>query len=283
MSRFPIHGWLGVALVFVAWPLNWALDGLRTHIGFFPLWLGYALAVDGLCVARRGTSLALRSPRGFALLFVISAPVWWLFEAANVRLQNWEYLGREHFSNLEYALLASLSFTTVLPSVLATAELARGSRWIERCRRGPIVELTPRLRLAVRIVGVGGLAAMLLWPRYFFPFVWVAPALLLEDLNAALGRRTLTTALGRGDWREWIALWSAGLVCGFFWELWNLHSYPKWIYHVPFVDFARLFEMPILGYLGYLPFALSLFLCAHLLLPRAAWLDASAEPPPEPC
>jgi hypothetical protein len=45
-------------------------------------------------------------------------------------------------------------------------------------------------------------------------------------------------------------------VCGFFWEAWNFYSYPKWVYHVPFVSWLKLFEMPLLGYGGYLPFAL---------------------------
>ena len=40
-KRWPLHGWLGLALVAVFWPLNWSLDGLRTHWGFFPRWLGY--------------------------------------------------------------------------------------------------------------------------------------------------------------------------------------------------------------------------------------------------
>jgi len=35
-------------LVAVFWILNWSLSGLRTHWGFFPLWLGYALTVDAL-------------------------------------------------------------------------------------------------------------------------------------------------------------------------------------------------------------------------------------------
>ena len=37
----------------------------------------------------------------------------------------------------------------------------------------------------------------------------------------------------RGDWRPWMSLWLGGLLCGFFWEMWNLWSFPKWIYHVP--------------------------------------------------
>ena len=47
-AKFLRHGWLGLALVAVFWILNWTLSGLRTHWGFFPLWLGYCLTVDAL-------------------------------------------------------------------------------------------------------------------------------------------------------------------------------------------------------------------------------------------
>jgi hypothetical protein len=50
--------------------------------------------------------------------------------------------------------------------------------------------------------------------------------------------------------------------------MWNLWSFPKWIYHVPYVGFWKVFEMPVLGYLGYLPFAMELYLMAQLALPR---------------
>ena len=56
------------------------------------------------------------------------------------------------------------------------------------------------------------------------------------------------------------------LVCGFLWEMWNQWSYPKWVYHVPGVGFAKVFEMPILGYLGYLPFSLEVYLVRQLLM-----------------
>lgn len=59
------------------------------------------------------------------------------------------------------------------------------------------------------------------------------------------------------------------LVCGVFWELWNWHAYPKWVYDTPGWDFWHVFEMPLFGYLGYLPFGLELYPLAHLLLPRA--------------
>jgi hypothetical protein len=55
------------------------------------------------------------------------------------------------------------------------------------------------------------------------------------------------------------------LICGFFWELWNYYSYPKWIYHTPGAEFLRIFEMPLLGYGGYLPFAWELYALRSLV------------------
>ncbi|MDD3643247.1 MAG: hypothetical protein PHQ19_07300, partial [Candidatus Krumholzibacteria bacterium] len=104
----PFHGWLGIGLVAVFWTLNWSLDGLRTHWGFFPLWLGYALAVDALVFMRTGSSMLTRSPRKYALLFLVSIPAWWLFELLNRRTGNWSYEGRQQFTALRYALFASL-------------------------------------------------------------------------------------------------------------------------------------------------------------------------------
>ena len=48
-----------------------------------------------------------------------------------------------------------------------------------------------------------------------------------------------------------------GLICGFLWEFWNFWAYPKWEYEIPLLGFGKVFEMPILGYGGYVPFAWS--------------------------
>lgn len=271
---------LGAGLVAAFWALNWGLEGDRTQWGFFPLWLGYVLAVDGWVRLRTGTSLLARSPRTFAALFPLSVPTWWLFELLNRRARNWEYLGDENFGALEYAWWCSLSFSTVMPAVLESAELALSFAWVERFARGPRFPRrgdTLAYRAALALIGAAMLGALLIWPRWCYPFLWTSIVFLLEPLALALRRRGLTTDLARGDWRRWFALWSGGLACGFFWELWNVYSWPKWIYHVPGVGFAKVFEMPLLGYLGYLPFAMELWLVAQLALPRA-W-SAELTPP----
>ena len=262
------HGWAGVLFVGLAWPLNWALPGLRTHLLFFPLWLGYALLVDALVLRRRATSILTRSPRDFALLFACSAPAWWLFEAFNLRTHNWHYLGGERFGPLAYFLLTTFSFSTVMPAVFETAELARSAGWMRRLCSGPRLKPTRGVLLAMFGVGLTMLALSMTRPERFYPFLWGSVFFLAEPINAWRGRPLLLSYLESGDWRAVASLASGALVCGFLWEMWNFWSYPKWTYHTPGVEFLHVFEMPLLGFLGYPAFGLELWALLHLIAPR---------------
>lgn len=264
LKKFPLYSWLGLILLFLAWTLNWSLSGLRTHLLFFPLWLGYTLFVDGLVFRRKGTSLVSRSVKKFIGLFLISAPAWWLFELINMRTSNWHYVGRELFSNVEYALLASLSFSTVMPAVFETAELFSTFGFLKRAKPFLTVPSEKRHMIWYFLVGWMMLALMLIWPRYFYIFVWLSVYFIFEPINVWIGNRSLFDFAASGDWRPVWSLWLGCLTCGLLWEFWNFWSYPKWVYTTPFVQFAHVFEMPIIGYLGYLPFSLELFALYHL-------------------
>ncbi len=263
-EKFPRHGWLGLALVVIFWFLNWTLSGLRTHWGFFPLWLGYCLTVDALVFWRTSTSLLTRSWRKYIGLFVVSAPVWWLFEALNLRTQNWFYDGAEFFTPLSYGLLTTLSFTTVIPAVFGSAELLASFDFVKRLGRGPVIATDKRTTVSFFVAGWLMLALMLIWPRIFFPFVWLSLYFIFEPINVWMGNRSLADWTQKGDWRPVIALWLGVLLTAFFWEMWNFYSYPKWIYEVPWGNWLHIFEMPLLGYGGYLPFALELYALYHL-------------------
>jgi hypothetical protein len=260
------HLWLGLALLAVVWPLNWFLPGTRTMYLFFPLWLGYILIVDALVLRRRGSSLLSRAGAAdLFMLFLLSALAWWLFEAINLYIGNWRYLGRELIGDLTYALLASLSFSTVMPAVFATAELVRSAAWLDRLPSGPRIVPNRRNLLLLFVLGATMLVLAITLPRNFYPLTWGALYLILDPLNRVLRRESLLDRLRHGDWRPVVALAIGALVTGFFWELWNVYSFPKWVYETPGVDFLHLFEMPLLGYLGYPPFALELFALFALL------------------
>jgi hypothetical protein len=263
-KKFALHGWFGLGLMLISWLLNWGLPGLRTQLLFFPLWLGYCLIVDALVLHRSGTSLLTRSRIGYIGVFMASAPIWWLFELANQRLKNWHYVGAESFSPFWFGVLATINFTTVIPAVFGTAELMRS--FLNKPIKGPVIRPTKAITIGFFIAGWILLGLMITWPVYFFPVVWVSLFFILEPANIWLGHRSLLDWVQKGNWQPIASLWLGVLVTAFFWEMWNFYSYPKWVYQIPWGNGFHIFEMPLLGYGGYLPFALELFSMYHLLV-----------------
>ena len=51
----------------------------------------------------------------------------------------------------------------------------------------------------------------------------------------------------------------AGLLCVALWEFWNFWANTQWIYHLLLLDLLHIVEMPLLGHLGYIPFARSVY------------------------
>lgn len=266
IHHWPLQGWIGLTLIAIFWPLNWLLDGPRTHWGCFPLWFGYCLTVDAAVFFRKGSSLFSRDPSTYIGMYLISVPAWWVFEIINWRTGTWINLGKEHVGPIAFFLLSSLNFSTVIPAVFGTAELATTFRIIQNLKTGPRITLKPPLLTGMFIAGWIMLVLLLIWPLYFFPLVWLSIFFILEPINARKNYITLTGFLAQGDWRPVAAFSTGCLICGFFWEMWNFFSYPKWVYEIPFVSFLKVFELPILGYGGYIPFSWEIFAFYHLVL-----------------
>lgn len=265
----PWWGWAGAALTALAWVLAWnRFDWFRPFqpYTFTPLWLGYLLVMNGLVFRRTGRCWLVDRPGVYALLFPVSAAFWWLFEYLNRFVQNWYYTGAGELGSWEYFFHASLSFSTVLPAVAATYQwLASYPLWDAGFKKYLAFDIgspaaLARIGLVFGALGLIGLGA---WPDYFFPLVWVAPLVVLVALEAQAGERHLLYGLARGDWRAPVVAAAAGLVCGFFWELWNWKSLARWVYTVPHVQALPLFEMPLLGYAGYLPFGMLCVAVVH--------------------
>ena len=261
---FPWWGWLGVAGGVSAWTLAWTrfawMEPLQLYT-FPAIWLGYIVVLNALTCRRSGHCMLRDRPRTLLLLFPVSAAFWWFFEYLNRFVQNWYYVVPTELGAVEYTLTASLSFSTVLPAVLGTAE------WLKTFRR-PRAWFANWVRVRVRrpalfcivvlIISGLSLSAIGVWPTVLYPFLWLAPLLLITSWQAWRGNRHILSAVAQGDWSDVVAAALAGLVCGFFWEMWNYYSWAKWIYAVPYVQRPELmlFEMPVLGYAGYLPFGL---------------------------
>lgn len=274
VTAFPWWGWGAAIWTLVLWGLAWTrfewMQPFQAHT-FFPLWCGYIVLVNASTFRRVGRCMLLNRPRYFLLLYPLSAGFWWCFEYLNRFVQNWYYLGAGELSAEAYLWRATVSFSTVLPAVLGTAE------WLmsyPRCSAG--LDRFVRIRFLHRkmwgwvlfCLAAGGLVGIGLWPDCLFPLVWVAPLLLIVALQMMCQETTIFSDTAHGDWRTLWVVALAALICGWFWEMWNFYSLAHWQYAVPFVQGVTLFHMPLLGYAGYLPFGLECLAVAELCLPR---------------
>jgi hypothetical protein len=267
--RFPLWGWAALAWTLGWWTLawtRWSWFAPFQPYTFFPLWLGFIVSVNAATQRRTGSCLMRRAPRRWLALFAASAACWWTFEWLNRFVRNWHYLNVEDVSALEYLLHATACFSTVLPAVAAVAEwLSSHPRWNEIASREPAWAWLARREtgVALAVFGCASLVATGVWPRWCYPALWVSPLALLLAVPVLTGREGPLHEIARGDWRRAATWMIAALACGFFWELWNWHSLAKWIYTVPGVERWHVFEMPALGYTGYLPFGLECLLVAE--------------------
>ena len=272
--RLPWWGWLALGWTCLWWVIAWSrvprLVVVQEHT-FTPLWLGYIMIVNACTFARTGRCMMLHRPRYFLSLFPLSAAFWWVFEYLNRFVQNWYYVGVADLSSFEYFFRATTPFSTVLPAVIGTAELLTSYRVISYGRdRFQPVQLLQKKWSGLVLVGLSccGFFGIGLCPNYLFPLVWVGPLLLVVSLQILAGTPTAFSSLAQGDWRGIGVPALAALICGIFWELWNWKSLAHWEYALPFVHRFQLFELPLLGYAGYLPFGLECVVVADLCLRR---------------
>jgi hypothetical protein len=268
---FPLWGYGGIILIGVSWFLAWTrfewFVPLQAYT-FFPLWLGYIVSINALTCSRTGNCLLVNRTRFFLALFPASCLFWWFFEYLNRFVQNWHYRGVENFSPAQYLIHASLCFTTVLPAVQSTAEFLASFTGLTVSLKNwrPLSLDKPQTWGWFLLIFSGAaLAGIAVYPDYLFPMLWVAPFLIITGVQAVCREKTLFHTLPAGDWRLiWLPALAA-LTCGFFWELWNVRSLAHWEYSVPFVQRFHLFEMPVLGYAGYLPFGLECMAVSMML------------------
>lgn len=223
------------------------------HLYFFA-WYPYLLLLDGLLLCLRGESWLFSRPRESLRLLTWSVTFWLVFEAFNLVLKNWRYAGVLPHWWLRWPGYA-LAFATVLPGILLTARVLAAWGFWQGASGGRSRAWTSWQPLFL-LLGAACLILPLTMPRYAFALVWLAFIFLLDPINDLLTGNSLTRRWLAGERQEIFCNLAAGLICGVWWEMWNFPAAAKWVYTLPVLNFGKIFEMPFLGYLGFLPFAL---------------------------
>ena len=189
--------------------------------------------------------------------------IWLIFEAANLSLENWYYINLPH-SAVERWLGYAVAYGTVLPGIFETTELLE-TLGLWKNSKTKKTMITGEGHFIMALLGTLWLLSSIYIPEYFFPLIWVGFIFLLEPVNYRFGGRSLLRDLEEGNPRKIYLLLVAGLICGLLWEFWNFWALSKWIYTVPFFEKAKGFEMPFLGFLGFPPFAVQVYVMYNTL------------------
>lgn len=254
---FRKYGFVGILLIALV-EINFFLKIQPFADWYFPLvWFGYILTVDALVYKLRGSSLISSRFPQFLGMLVISALFWWVFEFLNIFTANWAYTGIEEirFKNI----VGTISFSTVLPALFETVELIRSVHAFDRKRLHRRYRISRGFLRVMLVAGAVCFVAPLVLPKLTYPLIWLSFFLILDPINYLHRQPSIIAHLRDRRLAVPLSLLLAGIVLGFLWEFWNYWAVPKWTYDLPFIGFFKIFEMPVLGYLGYFPFAFELY------------------------
>ncbi|HEX3143330.1 MAG TPA: hypothetical protein VHQ64_05115 [Pyrinomonadaceae bacterium] len=260
-ARFPVYCYIGIGVMLAAEVLlftgNQFVGRWMTPI----VWTGYILFLDGVMYRLKGRSLLLTDRLEFLLIAIISIGGWWLCEFYNApRFWNSDYEIWWHYHNLEPNLMLrrvgyDWAFATIFPLLFLTAEVFRLTIF-KRSEQGRRISMSRTAKLILIVFGVAGVIIPLIYPSaWYAPVIWLSFVFLLDPLNQLRGWPSITGDLARGDWRRLWSLLAGGLICGILWEYFNYWAISKWTYTVPYLGNVKIFEMPVLGFLGFPPFA----------------------------
>ncbi len=268
-----------VAAVLLGLAIGLALRGIEPVATWLyqAAWYPTIVLMAAVVARREGADPFTAHPVHALSVFAWSAVFWFFFELLNWRLANWYYVNVPD-GRVERWVGIALAFATVLPAIFLAARALEAWGVASAVPTRPMRVTAAGLRLT-GLAGVVFLLLPLVWPRYFFPLVWGATTLLAEP---ALYRReprwSLIADLERGDAGRIVRLLLGGALIGLLWELYNSFSRSRWIYTVPGLEGLKLFEMPLLGFVGFPVFALECWSVFHLL---ACFGISTPEEPPQ--
>lgn len=278
-TRLPYWFWVGlitwaVTLIFLTakfnepkWFLNWAL---------VPLFWGFTLFLDGLVYKiNDGKSMLSHHPTELFAMALVSISGWLIFEYMNFFINlNWYYPEAERVGHDEFILYAILGSSGFIPMSFEWYQLLRKIRFLNyKYKYGPKIRFPRWLSYLLLALFTVFLFITPFKQDNFFYMVWLAPMFMIAIVLELTGIWTPFTPIKqKGDWTAVLVYALTFLIQGFLLECWNYLSadHPEtgsispnpafWEYCIPFVSKWPIFEMPLLGYAGYLFFSIHCWL-----------------------
>lgn len=269
---FPIWFWIGGivwagSFIFLLchfttpkWFLNWA---------YIPLYWGFTFMLDGIVYKRtRGKSIFNNAPQELIGIGVSSIGGWLIFEYLNFFVQEyWYYPMGNLVPDDEFCTYAIFASSALMPLCFEWYSLFNTfPKFVNKYKNGPKIVFNKTMQMASLILAFVGLFFMSFYPTWLCPIIWLSPLVIIAATLSLLGIWNPFTSIKNGNWTPFLFMALTYLLEGFLLEGQNYisashangvleTSYPGyWVYNVPFVNRFHIFEMPVVGFYGYLPF-----------------------------
>ena len=265
------------------------------HWGDVPLFWGAVLILDGIVYKRSGgKSLVAIIPQELIGIGIASMTGWMIFEFMNFFVDdNWYYPWGNILDREEFLLYAFIVSSGLLPLAFEWYLLfLTFPKLANRFRNGIKIVLNSAIKNILLVLSLVSMFVASLFPDSLFFVLWVSPPVILAVVLNKIGVWTPFDSIGKGNWGPVLLSALTYFVTGFTLEGQNYLSAihdgqvalftndpAYWQYSLPYVNVVHIFEMPILGYFGYLPFGIYCWLwwiaCAKLLNIPSKFLKAN--------
>ena len=177
--------------------------------------------------------------------------------------RGWKYVNLPPNKTIALSM-GTLAFATIIPAVFETKDLF--SLFFSHSK----IEAKPKwygflfrkhfLTFLVFLGIVFMILPFIMKSPWIWAFVWTGFILLIDPiLYLNKDKRSILSLIERGEWASLLSIFLAGYVCGFLREFWNYWAHSKWIYTIPILEKYKIFEIPVIGFLAYGPFAFELY------------------------
>ena len=270
-----LAGALGLAMSF--WGLFHDI-GLIAQPFYAWAWWSYIFLLDGVVSRRRGSSLLTTRRRCLPSILLWSITFWYFFELLNLRYQNWYYVGVFGIGSVPDLVggivFGTAAFATVFMGLFETYDALTAFGLFEKVTLRPRT-FAPSVTYGVQAVGAILVTLSLTFSYYLAPLVWGSLSFLIDPWNYRRGARSILADVESGNLGVLLRLLLSGLACGLVWETFNFLAPQKWLYTVRGLEGLKLFEMPVLGFVGFPALALDAFAAyaaiAFLFHGNATW------------
>lgn len=280
---FPKWFWVGLVMwgsAMICFVFQLEYPKLLVNWADLPLFWGLTLMLDGWVYVRRGGhSIIGDYPKAIIGIGVSAILGWMIFEYLNnFVLESWYYPKGELIPEDEFVIYAVLGSSGLIPPAIEFYALLKTFKGLAlKYTHGPKITFPNWALYLVLTLSLLSLFFAPYYPEVLFPALWYSPLILISVVLTKCKIWTPFTPVKNGDYSYVILLSLSYFFLGLCLEGFNYlsathvlgepnacgdilkeidvtYNASYWVYSIPYLNKYHLFEMPILGYLGYFPF-----------------------------